>query len=464
MASCLRAADTPPRGRAHIYVGHGELGQWSARHVGHGNWARARAAPDTGVGLGAAPRVSRLACWARRKAVVDPGLLHRQTDSMPVLPPEQIQVLVDTGEISALTLDTSIFDQFGCNLTYKALAALGQFRGTNIKVLLSSITLGEVRAHIAKSARDSADKARSAINQYLREWRSDRKLAEIASTLGLNNDAAEHARVQVTAFFANISAVEVPVEPGVSVAELTRLYFAAEAPFSARDGKKSEFPDAIALLSLEAWAEKAGGYVLAVSQDTDWSRYAEKSARIICVKDLAVGLNFFHKESSVVAARLAARFRQGHTPTLSRSIQSELERYIENLDFKIEANSDFTYEEEPEHAQLLNWTVPAGATFDVVASDDDSVSLAFEIKVEAEFSARFSFSIRDSVDRDYVPMGSTSSTVSKTFDVPIVLTLPKEDVDDDPEPVEVELEGRGLVIDFDYVRPEWSRPEWSDDE
>ena len=42
--------------------------------------------------------------FALRKAVVDPGLLHRQTDPMPVLPPEQIQVLEPISELGEVNL------------------------------------------------------------------------------------------------------------------------------------------------------------------------------------------------------------------------------------------------------------------------------------------------------------------------------------------------------------------------
>src|SRR3954453_19659195 len=98
---------------------------------------------------------------------------------MPNLESKNIQALVESGEIVALTLDTSIFDQFQCNLGNKSFTALGQFKGTKIKVLLSPITLGEVRAHIAKKVSNAAEKARTGINQYFRAMRDDRDRAEV---------------------------------------------------------------------------------------------------------------------------------------------------------------------------------------------------------------------------------------------------------------------------------------------
>jgi hypothetical protein len=371
---------------------------------------------------------------------------------MPLLDPTEIQALVDRGEIHAFTLDTSIFDQFGCNLGYKSLASLGQFKGTNIRVLLSAITLGEVQAHIAKEVSAAADKMRAAHNQYLKAVRSERDRTRTAQELGLVTDAPAHAAVQVAAFVSAIGAVEVPVEPGVSVAELTRLYFAAEPPFSARDGKKGEYPDAIALLSLEAWATANSAMVLAVSKDGDWHSYAEKSPRIICVRDLAGGLNFFNTESSVVAARLAALIRAGTAPLLSRAIKGELERYIE--DFEIEAQSDFMFDQDRESSEVTSWYLPERAPVDVVASDEETVTLSFEVAAEADFGAYFNFSVRDAIDGDYVTIGKCIARKTETFSVRVVATVPKEE-DKDPEPFEVEVEGRRILVDFEYVGPDY---------
>ncbi len=375
---------------------------------------------------------------------------------MPLLDPTDIQTLVNDGEIAAVTLDTSIFDQFQCNLDNRSLTALGQFKGTKIKVVLSPITVGEVRAHIAKQASAAAEKARTSINQYLKTMRDDRDPAEVARQLGLITDYLGYADRQVAAFVSSVGAVEVPMEPGVSVAELVRRYFAAEPPFAAKDTKKSEFPDAIALLSFEAWVGVKGGYVLAVSKDGDWKSFASKSARIICVDDLAAALNLFHTESSVVAARLAARIRADTAPALKRAIDEELERYLE--DFDIEASSDFMFEQETEHSQVVSWSLPESSPVDVLASDEESVTISFEAEVEAEFGAHFSFSVRDSIDRDYVSMGSASRSATEVVRVPIVITLSKDE-DEDPEPFDVEIERRGLVVDFGYVEPDWGHDE-----
>ena len=112
------------------------------------------------------------------------------------------------------------------------------------------------------------------------------------------------------------------------------------------------------------------------------------------------------------------------------------------------------FEQEAEYSQVVSWDLPESSQVDVLASDEESVTISFEAEVEAEFGAHFSFSVRDSIDRNYVSMGSASQSAIETFRVPIVVTLPKGE-DDDPEPFDVEVEGRSLVVDFGYVEPDW---------
>jgi hypothetical protein len=372
---------------------------------------------------------------------------------MPNLETDAIQTLVDEDKIIAITLDTNVFDQFKCNLEYRSLTALKQFKDTNVPFLLSEVIIGEVRSHISRDAADVAEKARAGINQFLKAWRIDRDRAEIAKDLGIDQDADAHAEKLMTAYVEQMGAEIIPVEPGVSVQDLNDRYFAGDPPFSGRKGKKNEFPDAIALLSLEAWAEEKGGFVIAVSKDGDWIDYAEQSKNIITVKELTAGLDLFNRESSVVAAKIVAKIRDQTTPALFGQIKSGLESLIE--DFEIVANASTFYEEEIDSSKVINWQISDTTNFAVVASDADSVSLAFNVELEAEFVAYFSMSAWDGIDREYVPLGSTRASVTEKSIIPIIATMPKEE-DDNPEPIEVEIETTGLTIDFDYVEPDWN--------
>lgn len=372
---------------------------------------------------------------------------------MPKSTTQEIQSLVDNDEVIAITLDTNVYHQFGYNLTYKSLVAPKQFVGTNVAFLMSDVTRREVEAHIGSEIAAAAEKAAAGVNQFLKATRSDVDRATVLRELGCGLDAVARARELFDAYAAETGVEIVPVDESVSVTELTELYFDGRPPFSTRKDKKSEFPDAIALLSLEAWADAKDGYIIAISKDGDWAAYGEESDRLVVVPDLAAGLTLFNTESSVVVARIGEQLRAQKAPALSRAIAGGLERLIE--EFHILANAAYYYDEEAESSRLISWQLADDARFGIMDSDTETVTVSFEVDFEAEFVANFTLSVRDGIDKDYVTIGGTTVTRTETISVPIVATIPKDELED-PEPNEVEVEARGLTIDFGYVEPDWN--------
>lgn len=373
---------------------------------------------------------------------------------MPKVTDTELQELVDDGTITAITIDTTEFHHFGYHLEARSLVSLEQFKATNIKVVLSEMVLGEVHAHMTQRMAEAAEKARTGINQFLKEWRHDRDRGAIAAELGLDVNPGASARALLDAFVRRVDAQTVSVDLGVSIRELHDRYFSARPPFSARSDKKNEFPDAMALLSLEAWARDSGRVVLAVSNDGDWAAFAEQSEHIVCLPKIAPALSLFNREESVFAARVAAGLRSGAAARLHAAIESKLERLVEI--FEVEANAPYFYEEEAGLSRVVSWRIDDDTVFDIVASDGDSVTLAFQVKLEAEFKAHFTFLRWDSEDREYVKVGRSLEQIVDTLDVPITATVPTGD-GDDPEPIEVEAESWSVSIDFGYVEPDYER-------
>lgn len=77
---------------------------------------------------------------------------------------EAIKAAIPAGAISAVSVDTSIFDNDRCNLDTQLLRSLGQFKGTITRVLLSEVTVGEVTTHIARHAEEAQAQLKAALN------------------------------------------------------------------------------------------------------------------------------------------------------------------------------------------------------------------------------------------------------------------------------------------------------------
>ncbi len=70
--------------------------------------------------------------------------------------------------------------------------------------------------------------------------------------------------------FAEVTSLKiVEAQDYVMIGNLIQKYFQAKQPFSETRKKKNEFPDAIALMSLETWANKNQTKIIVVTSDND---------------------------------------------------------------------------------------------------------------------------------------------------------------------------------------------------
>ena len=67
---------------------------------------------------------------------------------------------------------------------------------------------------------------------------------------------------------------------------LFECYFEQMPPFRGGRDKKHEFPDCMALLSLEDYANRAGIQIVVVSKDIGWKQFDEKSEYLYCMDSI----------------------------------------------------------------------------------------------------------------------------------------------------------------------------------
>ncbi|MBB3971854.1 hypothetical protein [Hansschlegelia beijingensis] len=102
---------------------------------------------------------------------------------MPAMSDAELADAVAEGCFGAMTLDTSVFDQFECNLDYRALRSLGPVASQHgVALIFTDVTAREVQAHIARAATDQAAKLTAALNQYRKAWRRPENEASALTT------------------------------------------------------------------------------------------------------------------------------------------------------------------------------------------------------------------------------------------------------------------------------------------
>lgn len=375
---------------------------------------------------------------------------------------QDIARAIAAGEIEAITLDTSVFgDPNSTSLETPQLRRLEQFKGGRISFVLSNVVELEVVAHLKKLAEDAQSSLGRAFRLLEQSWRIPRNVIDDAEK-NLIGDETPTTVVQqrLNAFKERTACVVIKAEEHARIDELVKRYFSHEAPFSEKAEKKHEFPDALALLSLEAWARSNGTKVLVVSRDGDWINFCTGSECLIHVQTLREALGLFHQDASVVCDILSQGLQRGDYPDTESSIESAIEQHIEGMDFIPDGYTGYAHYIDPE---ILDISIKSfsigqnGETFTPLDMVTDEYLVAeIPVSVELEITSQFTFSTQDGFDKDYFVIGSTELMRSEHLELQAIVTFSGK-APDELRVDEVEIEGPSrLSIDYGEVNPDWS--------
>lgn len=377
---------------------------------------------------------------------------------MPTFDEEAIRAAIATDSIGGISVDTSIFDRHRCNLDSKVLQSLGQFRGTSIRLVLSEIVAGEVRRHIERNADEARSRLKAALGLIRKSWRRPVDHDAVDGILGIREPPGEFATRSMSEFVDATGCEIVAADGLVAHSEVLRRYFGAEPPFSRGELKKNEFPDALALLSLEAWGGRNRTMVLVVSQDRDWQSFADASGHLICVPDIAVALDYFNAAAAFVVARCMKLLGQGEASEMKADIEGAIELFLETFDPEIDAYSTLDYELDSLEPVLQHWIPDPDARPKIVRADEDVVVFVVPVRAIVNFSATFRYSVHDSVDRDMVDLGTDVKQVEDKIILQAVISIDRR-MEEEPYVRSVEIDSRLITITFGSIDPDWGYEE-----
>ncbi|MDO7442087.1 PIN domain-containing protein [Acinetobacter baumannii] len=367
-------------------------------------------------------------------------------------------------DFGAITIDNATFKSEGYKFYEGLLGQMKQFKESPVQVLQTDVVHNEAIKHIGQEI----SKTRSTIDQALRSANKQLKINEATiskakTLLSLNGSEHEIAESRLHEYYEFIGAIKLNSEDYVDLSILMRMYFSNEAPFETGKDKKNEFPDAIALLTLDEWAESNDINVVAVSQDKGWKDYSENSKRITLVASLAEALEKFqphNKVTSIIAHIRKDSFLDEDNHVLEM-IQQALIDSVDGYDINIEADSHMHVDWDDTSASYVSHEFDkeenGSIKISVVRINDQCIVLKLGAEIEVEVEANFYFSIRDSIDKDYVSLGGNVCTTIEKYHTDILLTLSgdfSKDFDDIKiEQIEV-LETLSEA-DFGYIEPDW---------
>lgn len=342
---------------------------------------------------------------------------------MPQMNNAEIEAGIRSGTILGLAIDTSIFDRFGCDLKHHRLLPLQQLAGSKLQLLLPEVVAREIVDHISRRALESRASLVKALTDFRRYWQTDEPKDPPLQ------DSYVEAQKQVDQFLALTDGKQISLSGAKNLAaEASDLYFACKPPFEQREQKKYEFPDALALLSLEALAERRNKEILCVSADKGWQSYCAGSARLICVEELETALACINSSGRARAEGVWRLLRErGKNHFFYEPIRAAFRARFRVLDFVPEIQSTFEYEAKPELEDLDEIDFKTAGEPVVVEADAESVTFVFKVKARVIFIADFSFYASHTVQDEGMEFAAARRDVARTIEYEVLLTVTRDE-------------------------------------
>ncbi|WP_404325880.1 DUF4935 domain-containing protein [Cobetia sp. UIB-001] len=333
-------------------------------------------------------------------------------------------------DFGALTIDNAVLKGEGYRFYDGLLYQMVQFRTSPIRVAQTDIVHNEAIKHMGSEI----TRARSSINQALRSAKkqlhiSDENIEAARALLDSMDDEKSICENRLLKYYGLIGAEVIESDKYLDISKLLAKYFSTTAPFEKSKDKKNEFPDAIALLSLEAWGEENKINVLAVSQDIGWKDFAESSNRITVVSTLPEALEILQPHSQVVSimGQIIEDSMLQEDNHILDSIESNLISSVENYEVAVTASSYLYFEWDNVSISYISHELDCDehgeVVVNVVSISGGVVVLKLSATVDVEVEADFSFYMKDFVDDSYMNLVNTTHTAKEKYNTAILLTL-----------------------------------------
>ena len=374
---------------------------------------------------------------------------------MPELTIAEIEKAIRDGRLTLLSIDTSIFSQYHNRLEHGLLQRLSQFEASDVDLVLSDVVVREVQRHMVEAAVESDSALKKAVRLSGKARNLDGAAFEpIVAAVTLGETPEQCANRRLNDFQARTGHKLAVTAALVSAGDLFTAYFDVKPPFELKEAKKFEFPDAMALQGLEAFAKHAGKLMLVVSADGGWLDFCKQSDWLVHEQELGVAMSLFQKVPSVVCAALAARIAEGQVEHLRSAIERELIDFVDGMEIYPEASAWHTYEYDVEEKEYLDFEFREGPALKLVDHDSNEEIFVFETVVDVSISVScgFTFQVRD--EGEYITVGGTYATTKSDQRMSLAITI-CGDPSAEFEIVEVEVIDYDSSVDFGQVDPDY---------
>jgi len=347
-----------------------------------------------------------------------------------------------------VAIDTEVFEKQNFNYESKVFQNLiSLVQEEKIKLLITTVTYQEIKAHIT----EGAQQASTALNQAIKNIKTnklckasdERKIFSRTNTSDrfykykqLVEQAApsfDEINSELLGKFENfleeVNATILQIDQASSDL-VVQSYFSQTPPFR-KGRKKNEFPDAFALFSLRAEAESQDRILYAVSGDSDWKSFCEKYDEFLIGVDsldnlLETIIREYEPEDEI---EKCYEFLEDNQQAVEREIASQ----FSDLEFSVDLSSLVEWgSEEVYLSKIGSITIKDTSLIDIdniePDEDPDEIHVVFELQAQIEFTADVSFlslefAIYDKEDGKYYGSETINIKTEQTAMLPVEVSL-----------------------------------------
>lgn len=191
--------------------------------------------------------------------------------------------------------------------------------------------------------------------------------------------------------------------------------------------------------------------------------FSAKSNRVTLVSSLAEALEKFqpHNKVSSIIGKIREDAILDSDNNVIEKIEEAIINSLDGIDIYVEADSSMFFDYDDVSASFISHDFDVDneglIKIRIVRIEDESIVLKLGSTVEVNVETNFDFSVRDSIDRDYVRMGSNICKTVENFHTDILLTMSgdfSQDIED-IEVVDIEVVETLKEVNFGEVEPDW---------
>ncbi len=340
---------------------------------------------------------------------------------MPIISFEDLRNTVRNGVVCRFSVDTSIFVQNRFRFDAEPLIGLN-LAHEKFQFILPQIIYDEV---LKKYKEYLETQKNIAVESLKRFPPSDR----ITECLGFLNGMRVETTCRETfdRFLKNKE--NIVFDNKINLNRLLSLYFNCSPPFGKKEDKKYEFPDAIALQSLEMFAEDKKYNIVVISNDADWKNYCEKSVRLYGIdynKNLLRECLFIFK-AEVRYAQLEkdvnSYISDGFFVEPREHMSSMISDFFDDTSIvECEVSTYLLYEIEVSSIDV-DFIDFENSKWTIVEKDSETVTANGLIPVQITCHADVDLTTWDSIDKEYIAIDSVQTEKQEEVLVEIHMRL-----------------------------------------